>query len=146
MGRDGGPYLDQVECERAEVLRAKVEDREPDFDNPPPVAGTPLVTGAQLAAMVNPSSNPSQAMRDPMADAIDAMAEHDEFPVTSVATFETADLTAPPAYAAADPTIVSVDADSDQEPIIVEQESPEPGTPAETNATGDPLLGSTPGV
>lgn len=144
-GRDGGPYLDIVERERAETLRAKVEDREPDYENPPAVAGTPLVTGPQLAFMANPSSNPSQASRDPAAMAVDAMAQSDDFPVTSVQTVEMPDLSAPPDYNAADPTVRSVDADSDEEPLIVETEEEDPGTPAEPNATGDPLLGSTAG-
>lgn len=47
-GRDGGPYLDQVEAEQAEVRRAKVEGREPDLDNPPATAGIPLTTAAQM--------------------------------------------------------------------------------------------------
>lgn len=43
-GRDGGPYLDQMEVQQAEIQRAKVEGREPDFDKPGSSAGTPLVT------------------------------------------------------------------------------------------------------
>jgi hypothetical protein len=46
--RDGGPYLDQVERESAEVWRAKVEEREPDFENASATAGTPLVTFNKL--------------------------------------------------------------------------------------------------
>lgn len=46
--RSGGPYLDDVEQELAEVRRAKVEDREPDLDNPPAAVGTVLVTKSQL--------------------------------------------------------------------------------------------------
>lgn len=46
--RDGGPYLDVLEREQAEIRRAKIEGRQPDLDNPPPVAGTQLVTKAQL--------------------------------------------------------------------------------------------------
>lgn len=38
------PYLDDVERERAEIQRAKVEGREPDLENPPAVQGTPYVT------------------------------------------------------------------------------------------------------
>lgn len=59
-GRDGGPYLDEVERRNAETIRAAKEDREPDYDNAPAVAGTPLVTGATLANIANPASNPSQ--------------------------------------------------------------------------------------
>jgi hypothetical protein len=38
------PYLDDVERERAEIQRAKIEGREPDLENPPAVQGTPYVT------------------------------------------------------------------------------------------------------
>jgi len=58
-GRDGGPYLDQVEREQAEIQRAKVEGREPDLDNPGPNAGTVLVTERKLVD--NPHSNPSMS-------------------------------------------------------------------------------------
>ena len=44
VGRDGGPYLDIVEMERAETIRARREDREPDYD-PANMASTP---GIQL--------------------------------------------------------------------------------------------------
>lgn len=48
-GRDGGPYLDFVEREAAEKIRAQKEEREPVTDgSTPAVAGTPLVTAAQL--------------------------------------------------------------------------------------------------
>lgn len=46
--RTGGPYLDDVEREQAEIRRAKVEGREPDLDNPPPTAGTVLVPKSML--------------------------------------------------------------------------------------------------
>lgn len=86
-GRDGGPYLDQVEREQAEIRRAKAEGRKPNLDKPAsPSAGTPLVTGAQLVAMANPQSNPSQTATDSLADFVDAMAENDDFAVTSVAS------------------------------------------------------------
>jgi hypothetical protein len=140
-GRDGGPYLDLVERERAETVRAKVEDREPDYDSAPAVAGTPLVTGAQLAFMANPSAVPSQSNNDPAARAIDAMAENDDFPTTSVSEVELTDLSGPPEYDAANPTIRSVDEDSDDEPIIVEQDEPDLSEPGEVSAKGDPTLG-----
>ena len=57
-GRDGGPYLDEVLRERAEVNRAKLEGREPDFENLPAEAGTPLVPATQVidnSVMSNPS-------------------------------------------------------------------------------------------
>lgn len=46
--RTGGPYLDDVEREKAEEIRAKIEDREPDYDNAPAVAGTLLVPKSAL--------------------------------------------------------------------------------------------------
>jgi hypothetical protein len=42
----GSVYLDVQQRERAEVLRAKVEDREPDLEDPPATCGTPLMTVA----------------------------------------------------------------------------------------------------
>lgn len=52
-GRDGGPYLDEVEVIRAEERRALVEDREPDYDNPPATAGIQLNTAAQMMFTVD---------------------------------------------------------------------------------------------
>lgn len=46
--RTGGPYLDDIEREKAEEFRAKMEDREPDYENAPAVAGTLLVPKSQL--------------------------------------------------------------------------------------------------
>ena len=46
--RSGGPYLDVLQREQAEIRRAKIENREPDLENPPAVAGTVLVTKSQL--------------------------------------------------------------------------------------------------
>lgn len=59
-GRDGGPYLDEVEAREAEKRRAYVEGREPDLKNPPATAGIPLVTGPQLLHALNLNNNPSQ--------------------------------------------------------------------------------------
>lgn len=47
-GRDGGPYLDQVEVEAAEKRRAVVEGRDADLDNPPATAGIQLNTASQM--------------------------------------------------------------------------------------------------
>lgn len=49
-GRDGGPYMDQVDAEQAEIVRAKIEGRSPNLKNPPAIAGQVLVTEAQLLA------------------------------------------------------------------------------------------------
>jgi hypothetical protein len=46
--RSGGPYLDDLERENAEVKRARIEGREPDLVNPGPHVGTLLVTKDQL--------------------------------------------------------------------------------------------------
>ncbi len=40
-GGNHNTYLDREQRVRAEIIRAKVEGREPDLDNPPPSAGTP---------------------------------------------------------------------------------------------------------
>lgn len=63
-GRDGGPYLDQVQAVEAEKVRAKIEGRSPDLDNPPAHAGIPLNTAGQQAFTVGVNSNPSQANRN----------------------------------------------------------------------------------
>jgi hypothetical protein len=51
--RVGGPYLDNVELEQAEIKRAVFENREPDFENMAGTAGVPLWTAGQLAAAHN---------------------------------------------------------------------------------------------
>lgn len=45
-------YLDDVQRHDAEILRAKVEDREPDLENPPSVQGTPLMPSYVVRANV----------------------------------------------------------------------------------------------
>lgn len=59
-GRDGGPYLDEVEAREAEKRRAVVEGREPDLDNPPATAGIQLNTAAQMIYGAGPVLHPSQ--------------------------------------------------------------------------------------
>lgn len=44
----GGVYLDDLQRSQAEELRAEVEGRKPDLENPPAVAGTPLRTAEEL--------------------------------------------------------------------------------------------------
>lgn len=41
-GADLNGYYDREQRVRAEIIRAQVEGREPDLENPPPTAGTPL--------------------------------------------------------------------------------------------------------
>lgn len=61
-GRDGGPYLDQIERHTAEVRRAAQEDREPAgaWEKLPPAVGTVIVTARQLEDN-SYTSNPSMA-------------------------------------------------------------------------------------
>lgn len=47
-GRMPGQYLDRIEQEQAEILRAEAEGREPDLEHPSSTAGTPIVTEDQL--------------------------------------------------------------------------------------------------
>lgn len=42
LGDASGVYLDDQERIKAEVIRAKIEGREPDLDNPPAIQSTPL--------------------------------------------------------------------------------------------------------
>lgn len=81
-GRDGGPYLDEVEARNAEARRAVVEDREPDFDNPPATAGIPLVTAGRMAHTVGVNNLPSQGHRYDLsnADLVQGRADNDDEP------------------------------------------------------------------
>lgn len=63
-GRDGGPYLDQVEAVRAEQIRAAKEGREPDLVNPPATAGIPLNTARQQLYTLEVNNLPSQSNRN----------------------------------------------------------------------------------
>lgn len=47
-GRDGGPYLDEVETVEAEKRRAVVEGRKPNLEKPPASAGIQLSTASQM--------------------------------------------------------------------------------------------------
>lgn len=80
-GRDGGPYLDQVEARRAEEIRAQVENRDPDYDNPPATAGQPLVTAEELVRLHGTSNIPSQETNNVQADALDKLASEGELPI-----------------------------------------------------------------
>lgn len=52
-GRDGGPYLDEVQARIAEDNRAYIEGREPNYDNLEPFVGVQLVTRDQLIQNYN---------------------------------------------------------------------------------------------
>lgn len=112
-GRDGGPYLDEVERRNAEAIRAAKEGREPDFDNAPATAGTPLVTGAVLANVANPASNPSMQTEGVQAVNVSAIAKNKD---TILEVFATREKTEQEVEAAktdtvnpADPTVASKD-------------------------------------
>lgn len=60
--RTGGPYRDDIEQEQAELWRAKMENRDPDFDNPPASAGTVLVPKSQLVERDTDKSHFSDAV------------------------------------------------------------------------------------
>lgn len=81
-GRDGGPYLDEVEARNAEARRAVVEDREPDFDSPPATAGIPLVTAGRQAQTVGVNNLPSQSHNYDLsnADLVQGRADDERHP------------------------------------------------------------------
>lgn len=60
-GRDGGPYLDQLQLEEAERRRAEIEGREPNFERPGSIAGVTLVDAQRLVETANNLALPSQA-------------------------------------------------------------------------------------
>jgi hypothetical protein len=49
-----GVYLDDIQRRDAELIRARAEGREPDLDNPPAVASTPLVPSVVAQANAGP--------------------------------------------------------------------------------------------
>ena len=71
-GRDGGPYLDHIERQAAEVARARVEGREPadQWGVLPATAGTPLVVASQVIDN-SWTSNPSMAHKPTLAAVLD---------------------------------------------------------------------------
>jgi hypothetical protein len=72
-GREPGIYLDEVEREQAEELRARLEEREPNFEDPLPAnAGTPVVTQAQAVAIANLRGEPQS---DPIGEIPDHVLE-----------------------------------------------------------------------
>lgn len=83
-GRDGGPYLDEVEAREAEKRRAIVEKREPDLDNPPATAGIQLNTAAQMIYGAGPVLHPSQEhmQYNHAAVGFQAAADNDEILLT----------------------------------------------------------------
>lgn len=60
VGRDGGPYLDEVQAEQDEIRRAKAEGRKPDLKNPGANAGIQLSTAGQMLATLTTQGAPSR--------------------------------------------------------------------------------------
>jgi hypothetical protein len=60
VGRDGGPYLDEVQAEQDEIRRAKAENRKPDLKSPGPNAGIQLSTAGQMLATITTQGPPSR--------------------------------------------------------------------------------------
>lgn len=57
-GRQGGPFLDDVQRRQQEEVRAVREGREPDYENMQPAVGDPLVTEEQLLQQSIQSAEP----------------------------------------------------------------------------------------
>lgn len=56
-GRDGGPYLDEIEAANFEKINAAREGAKPDLVHPRPYPGIQLVPGPVLVAGYNPTLN-----------------------------------------------------------------------------------------
>lgn len=148
-GRDGGPYLDQVEARKAETERARIEGREPDYDNMPATAGQPLVTAEQLLRLQGTSNIPSQENNNVQAEALDKFAKDDVFPIEphSVRESTTDEDNAVEAEAVgnhpqvpANPTVTSENPDgiSDGDPFpTLEPTNPSAPTDGNVDAEGD---------
>lgn len=80
-GRDGGPYLDQVEAINHERLSAAREGSKPDLDNPRPYPGILLRTTAQQVTNFNPMLTAGDDRRQ--SDEINAVPLVTEVPVVS---------------------------------------------------------------
>lgn len=140
-GRDGGPYLDQEERRLAEIVRAGKEGREPDFENAPATAGTPLVDANTLVAMANPASNPSQSGTvDAMTNAVTLLADNEDFPATPHSNRDKTDAEVEAKRLAesndphdnpANPTVVSTDEDTAKSQAQVAKQD-EPGSSTST--------------
>jgi len=124
------PYrLDLVERKGAETMRAEIEGREPDYDNPGSTAGTVYVTASQLlnAASVN-------------AAAVDSGTnlKEDQALVKTVADSDASDLK----VAATVPAEAFVTLDAPQ-PEPVEEEEPETKTATATKTASSSSSSST---
>ena len=128
-GRDGGPYLDHVERQRAEVNRALVEKREPaDLDGAlPATAGTPLVVVRQLvdnSYLSNPSMSANPGL-DKFLDDKDLDSDGFNSPI-SVLPVDKSDGT---------------EAESDEAPVAESYKAPEaPAAPVASTPTAFPAV------
>lgn len=137
-GRDGGPYLDEVEARNAEARRSAVEDREPDYDNPPATAGIPLVSGSRQAAAIGVNNLPSQSHNfdQSLGELVQARSDDGE-----VANFtQRSEVPAEfleQAEQAAEDAQSDEEEDEDSEDEGVEPNSHDPASPALTNEESD---------
>lgn len=122
VGRDGGPYLDEEERREAETRRARIENREPDYDNAPATAGTPLVPAEYLANNVGVNSAPSKltggTSADFVKDSLLALKDTEGFPTP------VSEIPDPPADTTSEEPVVS---EGSGEPPVPE----EPAVPEE---------------
>jgi hypothetical protein len=72
-GRDGGPYLDQVERRNAETYRAIAEGHAPNYEEATFTAGVPAVTMAALRYQENVLSHPSMLNQDSTNDGTETL-------------------------------------------------------------------------
>lgn len=63
-GRDGGPYLDQVEAKHFEEFQAARDGGEPDYDNPRGYPGIQLNTAHQQQDSYNPTTLAGDDVKD----------------------------------------------------------------------------------
>ena len=122
-GRDGGPYLDLEEARVAEERRARVENREPDFENLPATAGIPLVTAGQLLETRNTGGINSQD--DPSlvnTASVEAVAKDKDLLLTQFSEREVLEDAKPE--------------DEDDRPVITKDTSRQAGQPSKTNPVG----------
>lgn len=63
-GRDGGPYLDEVQARIAEDNRAYIEGRDPDYSALQPFVGVQLVTAARLTQTYNNTNLATDAVSE----------------------------------------------------------------------------------
>lgn len=77
-GRTGGPYLDIEMAKQAEIARAVVEDREPNFETMASSASIPLVTADQLISQAGHNRPSDFDPRTTSQSAIDGIVADNE--------------------------------------------------------------------